>query len=474
MPIEATKGCCGEDKEDLKRCGASNEGCCGDGNNTADAATTTRPRRRIVRRRGAGARSRRPEIPESVTSNQELIKAVSALPSDYDFEIFKTVWRIQCDSEKRRSSFSSSSDKKSVKNDDDDDDQSLLLHVALQMPEGLLMYGCAIGDLLQRFAPVSRVSVLGDVTYGACCVDDLGAEALGADLLVHYGHSCLVPLNKTAVPCLYVFVEIRVDVSHAVDCLCETIPEGTRVEVMGTVQFRTAVTQAAKLLNSRNRPAHVPQAKPLSPGEVLGCTAPTGLGSTNDNDDDEEASSGHETVMLFIADGRFHLEAAMIANPTLTAYRYDPYGKNLTVESYDTSKMRAVRSAAIARAREARVFGIILGTLGRQGNPAVLSRVRKLVRDAGRRYVIILLSEIVPSKLDRMPGVDAWVQIACPRLSVDWGHFFSKPVLSPYEAEVCLGNEPWRDVYPMDFYSKSDGEWSNYGGDNANRELYDG
>ena len=32
---------------------------------------------------------------------------------------------------------------------------------------------------------------MGDVTYGACCVDDFTAKALGADLLIHYGHSCL-------------------------------------------------------------------------------------------------------------------------------------------------------------------------------------------------------------------------------------------------------------------------------------------
>jgi 2-(3-amino-3-carboxypropyl)histidine synthase len=27
-----------------------------------------------------------------------------------------------------------------------------------------------------------------------------------------------------------------------------------------------------------------------------------------------------------------------------------------------------------------------------------------------------------------MEGVDAWVQIACPRLSIDWGEGFQKPV----------------------------------------------
>lgn len=33
--------------------------------------------------------------------------------------------------------------------------------------------------------------IMGDVTYGACCVDDFTAKALGADLMIHYGHSCL-------------------------------------------------------------------------------------------------------------------------------------------------------------------------------------------------------------------------------------------------------------------------------------------
>jgi len=32
---------------------------------------------------------------------------------------------------------------------------------------------------------------MGDVTYGACCIDDYSAVALDCDMLVHYGHSCL-------------------------------------------------------------------------------------------------------------------------------------------------------------------------------------------------------------------------------------------------------------------------------------------
>jgi hypothetical protein len=42
-------------------------------------------------------------------------------------------------------------------------------------------------------------------------------------------------------------------------------------------------------------------------GEVLGCTAPLVAAGTD--------------ALLFVADGRFHLEAIMIANPGIPAYR---------------------------------------------------------------------------------------------------------------------------------------------------------
>lgn len=44
--------------------------------------------------------------------------------------------------------------------------------------------------ILRRFTEADTI-VMGDVTYGACCVDDFTARALGADFMVHYGHSCL-------------------------------------------------------------------------------------------------------------------------------------------------------------------------------------------------------------------------------------------------------------------------------------------
>ena len=124
----------------------------------------------------------------------------------------------------------------------------------------------------------------------------------------------------------------------------------------------------------------------------------------------------------------------MIANPTIPAYRYDPYQRVLTREEYAHGEMRAVRRKMVERAKKAQSFGVVLGTLGRQGNPAILRHLESRMTQAGVAHTVFLISEMNPAKMALLEGLDAFVQIACPRLSIDWGEDFLKPVLTPYEA----------------------------------------
>lgn len=228
----------------------------------------------------------------------------------------------------------------------------------------------------------------------------------------------------------------------------------------------------------------------MSAGEVLGCTAPKVNPSTFG---DGYEGIGSETVVVFVADGRFHLEAFMIANPRIKAFRYDPYIGKLFLEEYDHKGMRESRKNAILKAKEANNWGVILGTLGRQGNPRILERLEKKMVEKGLSYTVILMSEISPARIALFEdSVDAWIQIACPRLSIDWGEAFRKPLLTSFEAEIalgdlpgwweknkkknsscctqndssccgCNGGKPKEDVvgdYPMDYYAQDGGEWN--------------
>lgn len=319
------------------------------------------------------------------------------------------------------------------------------------------MFATMISDILTRFCPGSEAIIMGDVTYGACCVDDYTARALGCDLLVHYAHSCLIPVNVTAMPTLYVFVDIQIDVPHLLATISRNFPAGKTIALVGTIQFNATLHGAGAQLREAGYNVIIPQIMPLSKGEILGCTSPRMK--------KEQAVD----LLLYLGDGRFHLESAMIHNPSLPAYRYDPYSRRLTRESYDHDQLLADRSKALQGARTAKRWGLILGSLGRQGNPHTLSLIEHHLQQRGTPWVNLLLSEIFPGKLATMPDIDCWVQVACPRLSIDWGYAFPKPLLTPYEALVVLGvREGWERpaasitdggakeevVYPMDFYAK--------------------
>jgi 2-(3-amino-3-carboxypropyl)histidine synthase len=143
-------------------------------------------------------------------------------------------------------------------------------------------------------------------------------------------------------------------------------------------------------------------------------------------------------------------------------YYYYYFPQLFTSEEYDTALMHARRRAAIARAAGARHWGLVLGTLGRQGSPAVFRTLERQLAARGRTFTRVLLGEIVPAKLALFPGVEAWVQVACPRLSIDWGQGFAVPLLTPYEASVALESVAWQAVYPMDYYAGPDslGPWT--------------
>jgi len=59
--------------------------------------------------------------------------------------------------------------------------------------------------------------------------------------------------------------------------------------------------------------------------------------------------------------------------PYILLYRYDPYERKLTKEYYEHDVMKDMRRNAIEKAKNAKTFGLILGTLGRQGSTKVLN-----------------------------------------------------------------------------------------------------
>ena len=377
------------------------------------------------------------QIPDEILKH-DLLNALiqESLPKNYNFEIHKTIWKIQQTDSKR---------------------------ILLQFPEGLIRFGPVIVDIITAYFEQNgqndiNLITMGDLTYGACCIDDYLASSMGCDLIVHYAHSCLVPINQLndKLKYLYIFLDIKFDIDHIVNCIKHNFqPNLHKIALASTIQFVASVHEIARRLRLIEYDITLPQSRPLSSAEVLGCTAPKLADSIN--------------TIVFVCDGRFHLEALMIANPSVSAFRYDPYSRKLTREAYSFGDMYEQRMEAIKESVEVMkrggTFGFVLGTLGRQGNEKVYDRmIERLQRHSECKHVKVLLPEIVHDTLKVFSSIDVWVQIACPRLSIDWGSSFSPPLLNPYEFAQSIkmllnkdncASEVTEKVYPMDFYSKA-------------------
>ncbi|KAI9760012.1 MAG: low-affinity phosphate transporter [Chaenotheca gracillima] len=446
---------------------ATNIGAVEDADLAAESSVPTKqPKKRFIGKRAAAERSekshaldgnlqkstviqpsqpRRPpralnQVPPEILNDEAINSAIALLPPNYNFEIHKTIHRVRSSGAKK---------------------------IALQFPEGLLLFATTISDIVTQFCPDTETLIMGDVTYGACCIDDYTARALGCDLLVHYAHSCLIPVDVTKIKTLYVFVDISIDTEHFLATIERNFPAGRSIAMVGTIQFNATMHGVKSRLERAGFKIIVPQIAPLSKGEILGCTSPRlpELGSKGSTIPQENMAD----LILYLGDGRFHLESFMIHNPTLPAYRYDPYSRVLTHETYHHDEMQSQRRDAIEVASKAKKWGLILGSLGRQGNPHTMTLIEQYLKAKDIPFITLLLSEIFPGKLGMMPDVETWVQIACPRLSIDWGYAFPRPLLTPYEALVVLGQRkawykddtksvslgPERNgVYPMDFYAK--------------------
>lgn len=82
---------------------------------------------------------------------------------------------------------------------------------------------------------------MGDVAYGACCVDDFSARALGADFLIHYGHSCLARRN---------------DPSHSRNSIADRLPQAAGgVGAMGGDERHSRHAQRAHKATSLSFPS---------------------------------------------------------------------------------------------------------------------------------------------------------------------------------------------------------------------------
>ncbi len=306
--------------------------------------------------------------------------------------------------------------------------------VFLQLPDGLRPVAISLTETLRELTG-AEILISGDSCYGACDLALIPAREIGADLIVHYGHSRML---ETETPVIYIEAKVGFDAPALVEKALPHISRWGKTGLATTVQHAHKLEAVKEALEGSGVEVEVGGGggRTVHPGQVLGCNYETA-----------EEVSGIVDGFLFIGAGRFHaLGLAMsTGRPVVIA---NPYLMEVDeLDEREVTRFAMKRMAAITYAKGVETLGIIVSVKRGQNRMAVAEELRGRLEKGGKRAPIIVLDEVNALSLGNFTEVEAFIDTACPRIAVDGLAGLTKPILTITEAQIMLGERRWEDTW---------------------------
>ncbi len=310
--------------------------------------------------------------------------------------------------------------------------------VLIQAPLGLRQAVPMIIKIMHEWGVEAYVSM--GPCWGGCDVALSEAREIKADGIIHVGHSSF--LSSHPLPVL--FIEARYADPRPLISIAHRLVEelkGYRVVGIGaTVQWLDHLSKVAETLEKAGLRVIIGEkgGRVKHEGQVLGC-------------DYSSLKMIENSVDCFVVIGSvFHaLGLGLISpKPVIAA---DPESQKTYWMEETVRKILAQRYANITRFKEARKIGVIVSTKPGQMLLGLAERLRDELRRHGYEADILVTDEVSEHILVDA-GYDAYVNTACPRLSIEDQARFTKPLLLPSEALVAVGKLQWEKIIRNDAY----------------------
>ena len=293
------------------------------------------------------------------------------------------------------------------------------------MPEGLKIRAPEISEFIERETGAIPV-IVGRPCYGACDLFDYHGWA---DALIHFGHSP-IPSQGDDPNVLYIESRSDAEVDESIMGSLSRLPR--RIGLLATVQYLGLIPKVKGMLESSGREVRVGEGdlRICHPGQVLGCNCSAA-----------ESVDADVDGYLFIGEGDFHPLAAAFGmeKPVLVL---NPVTGEVRDMSETRDRILRRRFAAIQGARDAESFLVIVCSKVGQNRSGLADEMVSLLRRHGRTAHKVVIEEINPTALMSYQ-VDAFVNTACPRIAMDDAARYPKPMLTPPELEIALGEREW-------------------------------
>ena len=295
------------------------------------------------------------------------------------------------------------------------------ISVAINGPDGILP---KIQETAQHIMEKFDIPafVLGDTTWGTCDLNSNGAKVLGAEILFNVGHTNKLDTFENNVVMIDAFDNVTFD--HVLPKCIEKF-SGKTISLITDSQHLHEVEHVKKFLEENNISVKIGKGKgQLNDGQVFGCEFYPAA-ETKDNVDGN----------LFLGQSNFHAAGIALSTRKPT-FVLDPYFNEIRDVTDFAKKLEKKATLAIFKAAEAQVFGIIVGLKEGQFAMVTALKFKKEFENAGKSIQLFALTDITSDRLKNFKGIDAFIQVACPRISTD--NQFDKPVLSTPQANALL------------------------------------
>jgi len=309
--------------------------------------------------------------------------------------------------------------------------------VLIQLPEGLKPYGWQLAKAIEELGAIAIVSA--DHCYGGCDLPLAEAESLGADLIVHYGHSQMVQQN--AVPTIYIETKAKAHIKNVVWKAVPYLEQWREIGLVTTIQHIEKLGEAEQVLLEAGKVVEIGDAGQMQyPGQITGC-----------NYSNARTVSDKVSAFLYVGGGKFHPIGVTLATrkPTIIA---DPFQKIAFKIQDEVTRIIKKRWANIQLFKQAKRIGIIIGLKPGQKRYTQALELRDLLSKAGRQTMLLALREITPEVAMQFPGVEAFINTACPRITLDDSERFLKPIITPSESLVAIGQLRWGELWTKGWF----------------------
>lgn len=270
----------------------------------------------------------------------------------------------------------------------------------------------------------NKVYILGDTVYGSCCVDEIAAEHINADGIIHFGHACLSPTSR--LPVFHVLPRSKIDIEDVCNKFQQKFTDQLqRILLFYDVKYAFIIGMNKIFLNSSiintmvlfftesiyaklsalfknliltrlNCKSSIEYSETLHQNSLITCCG------RSFNLDCEYMIEDYEAFFLGQNDKTFSIFALSIP-----AKKWCYISNNNEIVEFDLCNTPWLkrRRFLIEKLKDAKVVGVVVATLGIERYLEAITAIKNILKIKNKKSYVLSVGKINPCKLANFPEV---------------------------------------------------------------------